>query len=154
MFLHHSAQRALLAAVVSFSSLVSVAAYAEGSQPRATGFAAVMAVKDPAHFAARLPAADLPSTYWAPVTGSIAALSAAKDPSHFGPHLAAADAPSRYMALVPGSIAALLAVKDPSRSGLHLPAADGASGDALPVPGSLAVGNNGRSGMRGCDTAC
>ncbi len=154
MFLHQSAQRALLAAVVSFSSLVSIAAHAEGSQPRATGFAAVLAVKDPAHFGPHLPAADLPSTYRASVPGSIAALSAAKDPAHFGSHLAAADAPSGYMALVPGSIAALLAVKDPSRPGLHLPVADSASGDALPASGSLAVDGEGHSGMQGCDTAC
>ncbi len=151
---HHFAQRALLAAVFGISSLVSVAARADGDRPHAAAFAAVMAAKDPSHFGPHLPAADLPSTYRAPVPGSIAALSATRDLSHFGPHLAAADEPSAYMALVPGSIAALLAVKDPSRSGLRLPAADSASDDALPASGSLAVDGKGRSGLQGCDTAC
>ncbi len=151
---HHFAQRALFAAVFSISSLVSVAAHADGARPRAAAFAAVLAAKDPSHFGPHLPVADLPSSYRAPVPGSIAALSAARDPSHFGSHLSAADQPSAYTALVPGSIAALLAVKDPSRSGLHLPAADSASGDALLPSGALAVDGRGRSGIQGCDIAC
>ena len=151
---HHFAQRALLTAVFSISSLVSVTARADGDRPHAAAFAAVMAAKDPSHFGPHLPAADLPSSYRAPVPGSIAALASARDPSHFGRHLAAADEPSAYMALVPGSIAGLLAVKDPSRSGLHLPVADRASGDALLPAGALAVDGKGRSGIQGCDTAC
>ncbi|MDB5975238.1 MAG: hypothetical protein JWR07_1998 [Nevskia sp.] len=154
MFQQYSAQRTLLAAVVGISSFVSVAARADGDQPRAANFVAVMAAKDPAHFGPHLPAADLPSTYRAPVPGSIAAIAAAKDPSHFGPYLAAANVPSSYLAPATGSIAALLAVKDPSRFGPHPAAGDSASGDAPPAPGSLAAGDGGSSGRRGCDTAC
>ena len=149
MFQHHSARRALFAAVVAVSSLVSIAAHADGDQPRPGSFAAIMAIKDPANFGPHLPAADLPSTYRAPVPGSIAAISAVKDPAHFGPHLLAADVPSRYVPPAPGSIAAILAVKDPANFGPHLPAADGSA-----PAGTLAAGDTGHPGLRDCDRAC
>ena len=151
MFQHHSARRALCAAVVGVSSLVSIAAHADSDQPLPGSFAAIMAVKDPAHFGPHLPAADLQSAYQAPVPGSIAAIAAVKDPSRFGSHLLATDAPSRYVPPVPGSITTILAVKDPANFAPHLLASD--SLDAAPA-GSVAARAAGQSGLRDCDTAC
>jgi len=70
---HHSARHTLFAALVSITSLVSIAAHADDHQPRPGSFAAIMAIKDSSHFGPHLPAADAPSAATQPAAASLAA---------------------------------------------------------------------------------
>ena len=117
MFTRLQAHRAVLAVVVSIAAAPT--AHAGDQFPRPGSFAAIESVKDPAHYGAHLPAADLPAPCSSPKVTAIQALLAIKAPSHHGPHLAAADQPSHYLAPLPGSPQALLAAKNPARFGPH-----------------------------------